>query len=546
MKASFVCALPRVSKGTKVCRIVGITLNLKGVHSAHLSMHLRARAGSYDYEEGLAPPPRRSMEDDNEVGKGHRRVRRSRNGVFVAVSLALIVLALCLASVAVFKSSRASPQPALPRSGTLSSLASNYVKRVAHELEARRLRLRLNELFRRTQIRVRHRRESRGPPRLEENLPEISRQPLYRGPKSGAEDLFVRAETSDAALDVLERRVAAAGREADRQALIDVDRDAREEFDRNTRCDRYLSKPKHSVRLASVNLWQPAMDSWPRRRKALAALLSSLDVDVAALQEVRGAGRGWARELADEMASPFHVRYIPGTGAGTDANGGLPPPGWVEEGVAVLSRFELDQAREQLVGMPPSFFSSDRNPRTTLGVILKSSPLGEIRLVASHLSYDRDQQCLAVREYLKPWLDQLWLADSSARGQIVLGDLNAYPDFEWPFDELLFDSDVLAAIGGPCFDQAENVTASRLRPPPPFVDAWTEVRDDNDPGWTFPNPETMHLDPARPDRILVRSESLRAVNAFVVGCEQLSDDRARLRPTLPSDHRILIVDISTR
>lgn len=525
----------------------GYTLKIRKVSIARTPMHLRARTGSYDYEEGLAPP-RWSVEDDNEVAKGHRRIRSSRNGVLHAVSLMLIALALCGACVVVFQSIGGSREPSQPRSGRLSSLASDYVKRVAHDVEARRLRLQLNELFRRTQIRVRHRREGRGPPKLDETLPEVSRQPLYRGPKSGAEHLFMRAKTSDTALDVLQRRVVAAGREADRQALIDTDRDAREEFYRNTRCDRHLPKPKRSVRLASVNLWQPAADSWPRRRRELAALLSSLDVDVAALQEVRGAGLSWARELADEISSPFYMRYVPGTGAGSDANGGAPPPGWVEEGVALLSRFELDQDREELVGMPPSFFSSDRNPRTSLGVILKSSPLGKVRLVASHLSYDRDQQCLAVREHLKPWLDQMWLEDGRTRGQIVLGDLNAYPDFEWPFDELMFDSDVLAAIGGPCFDQMNNVTASRLDAPPPFVDAWTSVRGDNEPGWTFPNPETMHLDPARPDRILVRSPSLQPVNAFLVGCDKLSDDGARFsqRSTLPSDHRILIVDIVLR
>ena len=182
-----------------------------------------------------------------------------------------------------------------------------------------------------------------------------------------------------------------------------------------------------------------------------------------------------------------HSRYVPGTGGGA---GGAAPPGWAEEGVGVLSKFRCratttrraDAAGGAVVGP---------NPRTALGV-LAETPFGNLRVVAAHLSYDRRQQCDSVSTILRPWLDALW-GREEALGQVLVGDLNTYPDYEWPLDALTLEPEILSLVGGPCAADAPLVLEG-----PPFVDAWARTRP-LDSGATFPNPETMNLDVARPD-----------------------------------------------
>ncbi|KAJ8601503.1 hypothetical protein CTAYLR_006728 [Chrysophaeum taylorii] len=440
------------------------------------------RSGSYDAE---AQQP----EDDEDDKKERRGWRRG------FVSSVAATVGLCVVAYVLW------PRQLSP------------VDAAAHKAAASALRARLAELTRRIQTRVRHRRERHPAPsfrRLAEAAP----------PRAS---VGAGASASDAALAVLRRRVATAEREAWRQE--NVDREGAYE----SLCDRAPPKPssKRVVRVATVNLWQPQAASWPARRRAIAGILREAAPDIVAMQEVRG-GANWAEELRRELEGLDHARYVAGTG---DGRGGAAPPGWTEEGVAILSRFALEA--EDTVGMPPARDSSDRNPRTTLGARV-ATPLGTLRVVASHLSYDRDQQCRAVRDHLKPWLDGLWDSDKNVRAQVLLGDLNIYPDFEWPIDTLELAPDVRAALGSPC--AAGGSTTTTTKNPPVFVDAWTATRND-DPGWTFPNPETLHLDPARPDRVLVRGLVPR--EAFVLGCDPLVDNPN----TWPSDHRILVVDL---
>ena len=83
-------------------------------------------------------------------------------------------------------------------------------------------------------------------------------------------------------------------------------------------------------------------------------------------------------------------------GVGDHGLGGRAPDGWVEEGVAILSAHPLNEEREETCAMPPGAASSDRNPRTALGAVVEA-PGGRVRVVATHLSYDRFQQCASVR-----------------------------------------------------------------------------------------------------------------------------------------------------
>ena len=55
---------------------------------------------------------------------------------------------------------------------------------------------------------------------------------------------------------------------------------------------------------------------------------------------------------------------------------------------------------------------------------------------------------------------------------------------------------------------------------------------------SFPNPEAMLLDPARPDRVLVRSERLVPARATIVGCQTVPGTDTQI-----TDHRLLVVDL---
>lgn len=164
--------------------------------------------------------------------------------------------------------------------------------------------------------------------------------------------------------------------------------------------------------------------------------------------------------------------------------------------------------------------------------MLVETPFGRVRAVAAHLSYDRRQQCDSVSTILRPWLDGLW-GREQVLGQVLLGDLNTYPDYEWPLDALTLEPEILRTVGGPCAAEAPLVLEG-----PPFVDAWARARP-LDAGATFPNPETMNLDATRPDRILARGPGLRPRGAFVLGCDLVEGTKGHA----PSDHRVLVVDL---
>ena len=164
--------------------------------------------------------------------------------------------------------------------------------------------------------------------------------------------------------------------------------------------------------------------------------------------------------------------------------------------------------------------------------VLAETPFGNLRVVAAHLSYDRRQQCDSVSTILRPWLDALW-GREEALGQVLVGDLNTYPDYEWPLDALTLEPEILRLVGGPCAADAPLVLEG-----PPFVDAWARTRP-LDSGATFPNPETMNLDVARPDRVLARGLGLRPRAAAVLGCDLVDGAKGHA----PSDHRLLVVDL---
>ena len=486
---------------------------------------MRKRSNSYDYEADM--PSQYFVAPKRPETKGRKRLLQRRNQVLVCVGL-LTLAGLFVAKASKKKKSRAEEVA--------------YVRWAAHSSAASQLREELQRRTKSSQALTKRRREGYGG--QSEVAARKERPARPEVVPSEEEERSLEVSVSEMALDLLESRLLRAEREEERQRAVS----AREGADflkyaSNGFCAADIPEKDVFLRFASLNMWQPAADTWPERRAAIAEILKS--VDVVAAQEVRGGAVSWAQEMAKELAMKF--MYVPGFGTKSVFGGGK-PDGWTEEGVAIFSKFDI--RAESVVGMPPGPKSSDKNPRATLGVIVETH-LGPVRVVASHLSYDRRQQCDAVSEKLKPWLDDLWETHDKdeSLGQVLLGDLNTYPDFEWPIDFLTKSPQLVEALGNPCVGttRIESSKTESL-----FRDAWevlsSDKTDDDDVsnpnGWTFPNPETMDLDPARPDRLLVRSEKIIPTATYILGCDALDSNQiiGRAKATRPSDHRILVVD----
>ena len=199
----------------------------------------------------------------------------------------------------------------------------------------------------------------------------------------------------------------------------------------------------------------------------------------------------------------------------------------------------------QELPLPPPWDAPDRNPRVILAPLVNVSGIGPVRVLSSHLSYEKMEQCRTV-PLVRAFADKLWHADQKTYDgvvpQLLVGDLNTYFDFEWPFDYLTEPSGHISRSPlNPCathFKDSGYVPDAAI---PPFSDAWETVK--SDAGYSFPNPETSNtLPPARCDRILERgfkllTQSLRPRRAAVLGCEAID-----MQGTYMSDHRYVVAD----
>ena len=228
------------------------------------------------------------------------------------------------------------------------------------------------------------------------------------------------------------------------------------------------------------------------------------------------------------------------------------PGGFDEEAVGLLSRHPIVDTQE--LPLPPPWDAPDRNPRVILAPLVNissaESGVGLVRVLSSHLSYEKMEQCRTV-PLVRAFADRLWQEDQAAHGfvpQLIMGDLNTYFDFEWPFDVLTepeghLNSSPLHPCGATFANGAGHGGKSGT-PFPAFKDVWTSTKPASDAGYTFPNPETATaLPPARCDRILSRgfdllSKALEPSRTAVIGCEPMAG-------TYMSDHRYLVADFLT-
>jgi len=227
------------------------------------------------------------------------------------------------------------------------------------------------------------------------------------------------------------------------------------------------------------------------------------------------------------------------------------PGGFDEEAVGLLSRHPIVDTQE--LPLPPPWDAPDRNPRVILAPLINVTGVGLVRVFSSHLSYEKMEQCRTV-PLLRKFADSLWVSDRANFGegrddfvvpQLIVGDLNTYFDFEWPFDILTEPAGhLMRSPLHPCAAQFHDSGVQLDGSTPAFGDAWESVKPSSDPGYTFPNPETSNsLPPARCDRILFRGfdalldDALVPNRAAVVGCEPLGMSGIHM-----SDHRFVVAD----
>jgi len=159
--------------------------------------------------------------------------------------------------------------------------------------------------------------------------------------------------------------------------------------------------------------------------------------------------------------------------------------------------------------------SFDGNRRIVVKTLIET-PFGEIDFYVTHWSYSRKQQ-------LQNSLDSMDYLSLSrqAHSQFFVGDLNIYPDYEWPMRVLTGRVPYKSLNGS-------------------FVDTW-DILYSNNSGWTFSNLLAQQHVMARPDRILMSTafNQCRLVNASILGVPPVIG----IDEDIASDHRALVVDV---
>ena len=193
-------------------------------------------------------------------------------------------------------------------------------------------------------------------------------------------------------------------------------------------------------------------------------------------QEVRSDLSGTRNQLAEIQAllgakykhSSYHpvrrVAHKPGQQA---------PPGWEQEGLGILSKHPI--MLSHAVQLKNKINNPDKNKRIIVHVQLDING-DEIDVTLVHLSYDQQQQCQNAVDIIN------YLASVGSERSVVLGDFNAYEEFNWP----------IAAILKGSFTPQGGCTADKFFEPQDssrgygYVDAWSTTNGDKK-GYTFSN-----------------------------------------------------------
>lgn len=272
------------------------------------------------------------------------------------------------------------------------------------------------------------------------------------------------------------------------------------------------------TRLVTWNLWW-RFGPWRERGPAIEAVLRAAAPDLVTLQEVhRGDDGDQLASLAAALDLP-HVAWSPNHQPGRWRRRGGDDAQGAEVGVAVLSRWQLEQVSE--VDLPDG--GDEPEGRTALGALVVH-PDGPLPLVTTHLSSSPAGSAVRVEQVraVAALVDHLQRQVDAPLPAVVTGDLNAEPE-----------SDELRLLGG-------HLTAPAV-PGLVLVDAW-RLAPGEGPGWTWRR-ENPYLGPGNPDaridHVLV-GPGTAVGRAELVGAGPVQVGGA---PVWPSDHAGVLVDL---
>ncbi|KAH3893227.1 uncharacterized protein LOC127859717 isoform X1 [Dreissena polymorpha] len=243
--------------------------------------------------------------------------------------------------------------------------------------------------------------------------------------------------------------------------------------------------------VATYNIWNE-MFNWEMRKTRIVEMIKDSQVDVIALQEVRGSERLTTDNQLEELRTllPREYKwsyYKMATNVTLLADMIDDPRG--QEGIGVISRCEI--VDKTVTSLHPNTQNPDKNRRLAVSVRIRDAAGLIFDLVAVHLSYYRQQQCENIADVLN------FVNKRDMKNVILLGDFNTYNDYEWPV-RLVTDK---LDHNNPCTRLINSKWPSMNKGL--YKDAWISTNPE-EKGLTFSNMPTPGLE-SRPDRIIVSS-----------------------------------------
>ena len=199
--------------------------------------------------------------------------------------------------------------------------------------------------------------------------------------------------------------------------------------------------------------------------------------DVVGFQEVRGDVADESNQLLElQLLLPQYKHYVYHTATRISPPLGLHgPPGWQYEGLGILSRHPIMESNVFNLTLGSSA-STDSNNRIVIHTQLDIGDKDKLDVIIVHLSYDRKQQCRNVLDIMN------FIPSMDSKYSVVMGDFNAYNDFDSPVKAILKGS--FTQGDSKCHSLVLQDTRNNHK----FVDAWDSVKHNaHDLGYTFSN-----------------------------------------------------------
>ncbi|GAB5361189.1 hypothetical protein AAMO2058_000692200 [Amorphochlora amoebiformis] len=306
-----------------------------------------------------------------------------------------------------------------------------------------------------------------------------------RLPKLG--DMSSETEENDVVLNYLLHKYRETIGQVKRQMLLRVTNADPVIVQNTPHCDN----KEDVLNVASLNLWN-LNPPWDQRRKKIVEFLRREKPDIVGFQEVKFVGHlHQAQQIVDDLKPEITYNVV-----FCDVQ---PEPVGRNEGMAIISKYKITTS-----GSVSLKGGSPRN-RKIFYAAIDIPFIGEVYFFVTHLTYEESKQCDQMMTILS-YLDTF----DPNKIQILVGDFNTYFDFEWPMDLAVRPINKFTHHRyNPCHNAAKSLQLSKT---PKFRDAWEDVFPDMSrfPGSTFPNfqdQRAAHLDPCRPDRILIRNNN---------------------------------------